>query len=178
MLMFCFRQWFCVNYLLCWFVWGWLTLEFDNTESEYLVVFCGTFLKIIVVFLWKVDGIWIQFVSWCLGINCKSEDVDVEWGGWNVLAGLHHFDCTFHLEWIRWGGKQTICSISVGLVSLMNSFYCTFPSWQMIGNQCSFFCFFLSLISPSISSFHSKSPHHFSFTAPSSCFFPIWLITS
>lgn len=98
-------------------------------------------------------------------------------GGWNVLARPHHFDCTFHLEWIRWGGKQTIHSINVGLVSLMNSFYCTLPSWQMIANQCSFFCS-LFFISPSISSFHSKSLHYFSFYAPSSLFFPIWLITS
>ncbi len=68
-----------------------------------------------------------QFVSWCLGINCESEDVDVE-RGWNVFATPHHFDCTFHSEWMRWGGKQTIRFINVGLVSLMNSFCCTFSA--------------------------------------------------
>lgn len=52
----------------------------------------------------------------------------------------------------------------------MNSVCCTFSSWQMIANLCSFFCS-LSLISPAISPFHSKSPHRFASYAPYSLFF-------
>lgn len=51
----------------------------------------------------------------------------------------------------------------------MNSVCCTFSSWQMIANLCSFFCS-LSLISPAISPFHSKSPHRFASYAPYSLF--------
>lgn len=49
-------------------------------------------------------------------------------GGWNVFSTPHHFDCTFHSEWMGWGRKQTIRFINVGLVSLMNSFCSTFSA--------------------------------------------------
>lgn len=70
-----------------------------------------------------------HFVSWCFKINCETENVDVGgWGAWNVFSTPHHFDCTFHSEWMGWGRKQTIRFINVGLVSLMNSFCSTFSA--------------------------------------------------
>lgn len=69
------------------------------------------------------------FTFWSLGvceINGESEDVDVESGVVEMFS--HHFDCTFHWEWMRWGGKQTTRFINVGLVSLMNSVCCTYSA--------------------------------------------------
>lgn len=81
------------------------------------------------------------------------------------LAIAYHFDCTFHLEWMRWRRKQTTRFLNVGHVCLMNSFCCTFFSWQMITNLCS-----LSLsLSPFIFSTPNLSPHLSSY-APSSLF--------
>ena len=88
--------------------------------------------------------------------------------GKKKIATPHHFDCTFHSEWMRWGGKQTIRFISVGLVSVMNSFCCTFSAsdigkWLLTCVPSS--GLFLSSPSP-ISPFHSKYPRRFSSAAP------------
>lgn len=67
----------------------------------FFSTFGGAFLRNdCLVFVRAVDGIWIHSLSrGVLGINCDSEDADVEReGGPNVLATPHHFDCAFYSD--------------------------------------------------------------------------------